>query len=132
MSAYSLSLWVVFQQTLSLAVATSHSMETLMQKVLDVYRGNGSLSEADVSMVSHILCPLLLFFIWTISICMMICTCLYCNCVKSKELKTYDSSSFELQEVHVLDPSVYHVKDCACLGCLHRQLANEIEIKSEK
>nr|XP_017105778.2 uncharacterized protein LOC108131418 [Drosophila bipectinata] len=103
-------------------------METLMQKVLDVYRGNGSLSDAELSTVSHIVCPLLLFFIWIISIGMMVCSCLYFNCVKSKTT-TYDSSSFELQEVHVLDPS-YHVKDCACLGCLHRQLANEM--KSEK
>ncbi|XP_043064123.1 uncharacterized protein LOC122320103 [Drosophila ficusphila] len=78
-------------------------------------------------MLSNYLCPLLLLFFWMVSI---MCTCLCCKFVKSETSTTYDSNIFEMQEVHILGPDVLHAKACACLECLHRQLAKEMKLKN--
>ncbi|XP_052839295.1 uncharacterized protein LOC128254314 isoform X1 [Drosophila gunungcola] len=111
-------------------VIAQHNSETYMQNFLGLLAGNTSISDGQLSMVSNYFCPLLMLFIWILSLCFLVCTCVYCKFVKSETFTTYDSNSIEMQDVHILEPTFNHVKGCACLECLHRQLTKEFEKKN--
>ncbi|XP_016973892.1 uncharacterized protein LOC108040793 [Drosophila rhopaloa] len=126
-SLFSVMVKILFLRATVMAKPNS---ETLIQNILGVFAKNTSLSNGELPMVSNYFCPLILLFIWIVSICILICTCVYCRFVKSETFTTYDSNSFEMQDVHILEPTLKHVKGCACLECLHRQLAKELEKKN--
>ncbi|XP_016953070.1 uncharacterized protein LOC108026607 isoform X2 [Drosophila biarmipes] len=110
-------------------VDSKGNSETFMQRVLGILSENTS-SKGEMPMVSRYFCPVLLLVIWMVSLTILVCVCLCCKFVKSESITSYDSNSFEVQEVRVLEPTFKHVKGCACLECLHRQLAQELDRKS--
>ncbi|XP_020810060.1 uncharacterized protein LOC110185506 [Drosophila serrata] len=97
-----------------------------MEKVLETYAGNRTLGNGEMFVMGNYYCPLMLLLLWMASIGLLICTFWYCKFVRSETVTTFDSSSFELQEVSVLQ----HNKGCTCLDCLHRQLNQELELKN--
>ncbi|XP_043643796.1 uncharacterized protein LOC122613617 [Drosophila teissieri] len=101
--------------------------KTFIQNVLGIDGRNASTSRGELPMASSFFCPLLLFFLWIVSLIILGCICVCCKFVKSESFTSYDSDSFELQQVHILEPTLGHVKGCACLECLHRQLSTEFE-----
>ncbi|EDW60439.2 uncharacterized protein [Drosophila virilis] len=122
-----------------------HYSQTLVDSILDIYAGNGSNrrsatvdlddSEEDFEttpIVPTYIYPYLLLALWVACISCIICCCLYCKCQQADNMTAYNSNSFELQEVHVLDHPLPHVKGCVCLGCLQRQVAKELQLKREQ
>ncbi|XP_041675639.1 uncharacterized protein LOC108107498 [Drosophila eugracilis] len=108
------------------------NIETFKNNVLDLYSGNTSLNQAALPIANSFFCPLLLVFLWIVSLCILVCICMCFKLVKSETLTSYDTNSFEMQEIHILEPTFKHVKGCACLECLHRQLAKELEMENGK
>ncbi|XP_044251948.2 uncharacterized protein [Drosophila takahashii] len=103
--------------------------ETFMQNVRRIFAGNTS-NKGEWPMVSSYFCPLLMLVLWLITLCILVCVCVCCKFVKSETFTRYDSNSIEMQDVHILEPTFKHYKGCACLECLHRQLAKELDLKS--
>ncbi|XP_041633087.1 uncharacterized protein [Drosophila kikkawai] len=95
-----------------------------MEKLLETYSGNKTLSNGDMFVMSNYYCPLLMLLLWMASIGLLICTFWYCKFVRSETVTTFDTSSFVLREMHI--------KGCTCLDCLHRQLNQDMELKSVK
>lgn len=56
----------------------------------------------------------------------IICCCLYCKCQQAEAMTSYNTNTLELQEVHILDHPLPHVKGCVCLCCLQRQIKQEV------
>ncbi|XP_026836372.1 uncharacterized protein LOC113564293 [Drosophila erecta] len=88
---------------------------TFIQNVLGIDGRNASTSRGELPMVSSFFCPLLLFFLWIVSLIILGFICVCCKFVKSESFTSYDSDSFELQQVHILEPALGQVKGCACL-----------------
>ncbi|XP_016927794.3 uncharacterized protein [Drosophila suzukii] len=103
--------------------------ESFMQNVLEIFSESTS-TKGQWPMVSSYFCPFLMLIIWIASFSILICICVCCKFVKSETFTSYDSNSIEMQEVRILEPNFKHFKRCACLECLHRQLAKELDMKS--
>lgn len=41
-------------------------------------------------------------------------------------MTAHNTNSLELQEVHIVDHPLHHVKGCVCLYCLQLQVAQEV------
>ncbi|XP_033154664.1 uncharacterized protein LOC117137370 [Drosophila mauritiana] len=111
---------------------TKSQAETFIQNILGIDDGKASLGAGELPMARSFFCPLLLLILWIVSLSILGCICVCCKFVKSESFTSYDSDSFELQEVHIVEPTLGHVKGCACLECLHRQLSKEFEQSNGK
>ncbi|KAL7735832.1 hypothetical protein ACLKA6_017831 [Drosophila palustris] len=108
---------------------------------MEIYMGNDSIishrsSTQTIDPDTAILVPIsiypyILLAIWIICILVIICCCLYCKCQQAEMMTSYTSNNFELQEVHVMDHPLPHVKGCVCLCCLQRQLTQELQQRRE-
>ncbi|XP_034478897.1 uncharacterized protein LOC117785106 [Drosophila innubila] len=117
----------------------SHYSQSLFDSIMEIYMGNNSIGSYKNStqafdphtaiLVPISIYPYILLAIWIISILIIICCCLYCKCQQAEMVTSYSSNNFELQEVHIMDHPLPHVKGCVCLCCLQRQLAQEIQQK---
>ncbi|XP_034104101.1 uncharacterized protein LOC117567925 [Drosophila albomicans] len=116
-----------------------HYSQSLIDSIVDLYMGNSStfnnMNKANSTYKvndSSVLVPAyILLILWIICIVIIICCCLYCKCKQAEMMTSYTSNNFELQEVHVMDHPLPHVKGCVCLCCLQQQLAKEMQLKRE-
>ncbi|XP_023160065.2 uncharacterized protein LOC111592221 [Drosophila hydei] len=123
-----------------------HYSQTLVNSFLDLYTDNNDSISSSSSRPSETMAPdnskanfepivpthiypYLLLSLWVTCITCIVCCCLYCKCQQADSLTAYNLNSFELQEVHVVDHPLPHVKGCVCLGCLQRQVAKELQQK---
>ncbi|ALC41766.1 CG10822, partial [Drosophila busckii] len=112
-----MSLWLL--TSCSNVVADTDNMDL----ILDLLGSNSSYSweanKADSMLVPPYLYPYILIGLWLTCVCSVICCCLYCKCKQeTTRMTSFKTNSFELQEVHVVEHPLPHVKGCVCLGCL--------------
>ncbi|XP_032597049.1 uncharacterized protein LOC116805923 [Drosophila grimshawi] len=134
--------------------SVGHYSQTLMDSIFDIYASNNvsrhklPALEANKnnsnnndnnnnnlepeSFAPAFIYPYLMLALWITCITSIICCCVYCKCQHAERMAAYSSNSFELQEVHVLDHPLPHVKGCVCLACLQRQVARELQQRADQ